>query len=193
MAIPTSKLDVINQALTEIGRPSVSNIKDSEDSELLGVKFDLLLPVLLEETAWNFAIIYREDSTPIATPISPDFNNSFQLPADYGRMFQFGNFFNNINEPYFISNNILSTNCLKIAYYYTISDVAVDAMPSMFIRALSLLIASDACLVLTENESLTKNLTMKYEHWRGKAVNRNDMERYIVSAPYNKYDRTLFI
>ena len=98
MAIPTSKLDVINQALTEIGRPSVSNINDSEDSELLSVKFDLLLPILLEETEWNFAIVYREDSTPLVSPVSPDFNNSFQLPADYGRMFQFGNFYNNLTS-----------------------------------------------------------------------------------------------
>jgi hypothetical protein len=193
MAIPTSKLDVINQALTEIGRPSVSNINDSEDSELLSVKFDLLLPILLEETEWNFAVVYREDSTPLIEPISPDFNNSFQLPPDYGRMFKFGNFYNNLNEPYFISNNLLSTNCNSIAYYYIINDVSVDAMPSLFIRALSLLIASDACLVLTENQSLTKDLRIKYEHERGRAVNRNDMERCIVSRPHNKYDRTAIV
>ena len=84
---------------------------------------------------------------------------------------------------------MLSTNLSSISFYYIINDVAVNAMPSMFIRALTILIASDACLVLTENQSLTRDLRMKYEHERGKAVNRNDMERCITSRPHNRYDR----
>jgi hypothetical protein len=193
MALPISRLDIVNQALTELGRLPVTNINDSEDATLLDVKLNLLLPVLLQETVWNFAILYREDSTPLTTPLTPDFSYTYQLPADYGRMFQFGNINNNLNTPYLISNNLISTNEKPISYYYIIDDVNVDAISTMFFRAIVLFIASDACLVLTENEKLTQYLKAKYEEEKGKAVNLNDMERYITTKPNNDYDRNIFV
>lgn len=193
MALPISRLDIVNQALTELGRLPVTNINDSEDATLLDVKLNLLLPVLLQETVWNFAILYREDSTPLTTPLTPDFSYTYQLPADYGRMFQFGNINNNLDTPYLISNNLISTNEKPISYYYIIDDVNVDAISTMFFRAIVLFIASDACLVLTENEKLTQYLKAKYEEEKGKAVNLNDMERYITTKPNNDYDRNIFV
>jgi hypothetical protein len=193
MALPISRLDIVNQALTELGRLPVTNINDSEDATLLDVKLNLLLPVLLQETVWNFAILYRQDSTPLTTPLTPDFSYTYQLPADYGRMFQFGNINNNLDTPYLISNNLISTNEKPISYYYIINDVNVDAISTMFFRAIVLFIASDACLVLTENEKLTQYLKAKYEEEKGKAVNLNDMERYITTKPNNDYDRNMFV
>lgn len=193
MALPISRLDIVNQALTELGRLPVTNINDSEDATLLDVKLSLLLPVLLQETVWNFAILYREDSTPLTTPLTPDFSYTYQLPADYGRMFQFGNINNNLDTPYLISNNLISTNEKPISYYYIINDVNVGAISTMFFRAIVLFIASDACLVLTENEKLTQYLKAKYEEEKGKAVNLNDMERYITGKPNNDYDRNIFV
>ena len=193
MALPISRLDIVNQALTEIGRLPVTNINDSEDATLLDVKLNLLLPVLLQETVWNFAILYREDNTPLSSPLTPDFSYTYQLPADYGRMFQFGNIINNFAAPYLISNELISTNEKPISYYYIINDVNVDAISTMFFRALVLFIASDACLVLTENEKLAQYLKMKYEDERGKAVNLNDMERFITTKPSNDYDRITFV
>jgi len=193
MALPISRLDIVNQALTELGRLPVTNINNSEDATLLDAKLNLLLPVLLQETVWNFAILFRKDSTPLTTPLTPDFTYSYQLPADYGRMFQFGNINNNFSQPYLISNNIISTNEKPISYYYVINDVNVESVSTMFFRAISLFIASDAALVLTENEKLTQYLRQKYEEEKGKAVNLNDMERYITTRPHNDYDRRIFV
>ena len=193
MALPFSRLDVVNQALIELGRLPVTNINDSEDAELLNAKLNLLFPVLLQETVWNFGILFKEDDTPLATALFPDFTYSYQLPSDYGRLFQFGSIGVGFDQPFIISNQIISTNQNPISYYYIVNSVSITAVSTLFFRALGLFLASDCCLVLTENEKLEVNLARKFEYWRGKAVNLNDMERYVTSMPYNDYDRLVLI
>ena len=61
--LPISRLSIVNQALAKLGRPAVTNINDSNDAELLDLKIDLLLPVLLEYTIWNFDWIYCDSTS----------------------------------------------------------------------------------------------------------------------------------
>jgi hypothetical protein len=191
--LPLSKLSIVNQVLLEIGRLPVTNIDDSPDAELISAKVDLLLPVLLQETHWNFAIKYREDSTPLTTQFSPDYNYTYQLPADFGHLFNWGNFNNNFSDPgaqpFLITDGLINSNSQPITYYYIVNNVDPDALTIMFFRALVLFTASDVSLALTENQSLTSYLRQKYEIEKARAVMRNDMEFYKTSTPYNDYDR----
>jgi hypothetical protein len=183
--LPISRLSIVNQARIELGRLPVSNINDADDTILLDAKIDILLPVLLQETNWDFAIKYKQDSTPLTTQFTPDYEFTYQLPADYGQMFGWGDFninFGNLSSsPFLITDGLISTDDNPISYYYIVSNVDVDAISTLFYRTLVLFIASDSALVLTENEDLTKYLNLKYEEARSKAVNRNDMERFIVT------------
>lgn len=195
--LPISKLSIVNQALIELGRLPVTNINDSNDAVLLDAKIDILLPVLLQETQWDFAIKYMEDNTPLTSAFSPDYTYTYQLPSDYGHMFNWGGFNVTFSSPsslpFLITSGLISTNEKPIQYYYIVDKVDVDAISTMFYRALVLYIASDSALVLTQNQELTKYLRMKYEEEKSKAVNRNDMERFVTTRPYNDYDRTLII
>lgn len=195
--IPISRLSIVNQSLIEIGRLPVSNITDSQDSILMDAKIDILLPVLLQKTNWDFAIKYIEDSTPLTSQFSPDYENTYQLPPDYGQMFSWGNFDYNFSDssalPFLITDGLISSNDNPISYYYIVSNVDASAISTLFYRALVLFIASDTCLVLTESERLTAYLNQKYNQAISDAINRNDMERFITTKPYNDYDRTLVV
>ena len=195
--LPISRLSVVNQALGKIGRLPVTNILDSQDAQLLDLKIDLLLPVLLESTIWNFAIKFVQDSTPLTTQFSPDYSNTFELPPDYGHMYNWGNFDNNFSDqsalPYLITDGLISTNQSQITYYYVVSNVDVSAISTLFYRALVLFIAYDSALVLTENERLLESLYREFQEAKNDAITRNDMERFIVSKPYNDYNRNYFV
>jgi len=195
--LPFSQLSIVNQVLLEIGRLPITNISDSPDAELISAKVDLLLPVLLQETHWNFAIKYRSDNTPLTTQFSPDYNYSYQLPSDYGHMFNWGNFNNNFSDPgaqpFLITDGLINSNSQPINYYYIVKNVDPDALSVMFFRALVLFTASDVSLALTENQQLTSYLRQKYEMEKSRAVMRNDMEFYKTTTPYNDYDRTILV
>lgn len=195
--LPISRLSIVNQALGKIGRLPVTNILDSEDAQLLDLKIDLLLPVLLESTIWNFALKYVNDTTPLTTQFSPDYSNTFQLPFDYGHMYNWGGFDYNFSDqaalPYLISDGLISTNESEINYYYVVSNIDVSAISTLFYRALVLFIAYDSALVLTENERLLKELYAEFQEAKSDAILRNDQERFIVSKPYNDYDRNVLV
>ena len=193
--IPISRLTIVNQALIEIGRLPVSNIEDSDDAKLLDTKIDILLPVLIQTTQWNFAIKLREDNTPLTSQFSPDYLFTYQLPSDYGHMFSWGSFNTMFADPssmpFLITDGLISTNTKPIQYYYIVSSVDVDAISTLFYRALILFVASDSSLVLTENSDLTKYLRLKFEKAQSDAINRNDMELFIVTRTNNDYDHVL--
>jgi len=195
--LPISRLSIVNQALGKIGRLPVTNIEDSEDAQLLDLKIDLLLPVLLESTIWNFALRYVNDTTPLTTQFSPDYEYIFQLPFDYGHMYNWGGFDYNFSDqsalPYLISDGLISTNESEISYYYVVSNVDVSAISTLFYRALVLFIAYDSALVLTENERLLQSLYTEFQEAKSEAILRNDQERYIVSKPYNDYNRNTIV
>lgn len=184
-----SKLFVVNQALLEIGRPTVTAYTDSDDATLLWNKLDILLPELLLAYTWNFAIVYVKDNTPLTTNFSPQYNYTFQLPADYGRMALFVN----PQFSYQVVDGLILANYQPIEYYYVSLNTSYGSLPVPFVRALSIYAAADSCAVLTNNVNLTQFLYKKYEDKLADAIQINDQERRIISKPYNDFDRMQII
>jgi hypothetical protein len=189
--LPTAKLDVVNQALLELGRLPVVQISDSPDAQLISAKIDILLPLLLLKAEWNFAIKFRIDSTPLTQNFSTDFIYTYQLPADFGRFFKFST----TTFPLFYEfvGNLLLCNTFPIQYYYVVNTVDYAAITTMFYRALALYAAGDTCMTLTQNAPLAKYIMDKYKDDVANAILLNDQERYIQSTPYNDFDRQTFI
>lgn len=184
MAIP-SKLTIVNAVLNEIGRLAVVQINDSQDAQLISQKIDTLLPTLLDETDWNFAIEYRADTTPLLNNPFPEYLYAFQLPSNYGHMDRLVDMISD----YRILDTYLLTNQDNVSYYFIVNDADYSVMPSIFRYTLALLVASEVCDVLTNNEELTMDLRAKYMAQLPKAILHNDMERRVAGAPYNDYDR----
>lgn len=190
--MPT-KLDVVNQTLNELGRLPVTNLNDSQDSQLISNKLDILLPQMLTRTDWNFAIKFVEDDNPLSQTFSPDFVYSYQLPADFGRMDRFSPDAVNFGFYFRLIDGLLATNSKPVKYYYVVNNVDYDVLPPNFYRALVLYAASTSCLTLTQDQSLKRELMQEYKDMLMGAILENNMERYVQSTPFNDFDRQVFV
>lgn len=188
-----SQLDVVNQALNELGRLSVTTIQDSESSQIIANKLNVLLPEMLLRTDWNFAIKFRYDNTPLTQNYSPDFVYTYQLPADYNRMDRISWQTANFGLYYRIIDGLFLTNSKPIQYYYVVNNADYSVLPPLFYRALSLYAAATCCLALTNDEQLKNYLEMEYKEKLVDALRQNDMDRYVQSTPYNDFDRQTYI
>lgn len=175
----------------ELGSKPVVSINDNERAQIIAAKLPILLPLLLARTFWNFAIKYVFDNTPLTVGFSPDFQYSYQLPADYGRFWRFST--NYYPLAYQITDGLLLINIRPVSYYYVVDTVPYNVISPLFYRSLALYAASDTAYVLTEDEGLAKYLLQKYENESNSAILLNDMERDIVTMPQNDFDRQIFI
>lgn len=188
-----SQLDVINFAMTEIGRPPVTNPADQPSSTLMLAKLPALLNKFLQLTDWNFTIKFVVDNTPTVSPFSPDFLYSYQLPPDFMRFDRMSPLTTNFGLYYRFIDSLLCTNMKPIQYYYVSNDLDYQLLsPTAFI-ALSQYLASEVVMALTNNTTLTAYIKKKYEESLSDAMRFNDMERYVQSLPYNDFDRQTYI
>lgn len=191
MALPFSKLTVINQALLALGSSPVANEKESEAAQFISEKLESLLPILLLSETWRFAVKYREDSTPITQNFSPDYLYSYQLPFDYGRFIKLG--VNRFILDFSITDNLILTSSNPFCYYYLVNSIDYSIMPPIFARTLALYAAADSAIPLTQNVSLAQLLNSHYLQEKTNAILLNNMERDIKSTPYNDFDRVMWV
>lgn len=195
MAFPFSKLTVINQALLTLGLAPIANEKESEAAQFISEKLDGLLPILLLSDTWNFAVKYRDDNTPITQNFSPDYRYTYQLPFDYGRFIKLG--VNRFNLKFLLAFEIIDqmilTNSRPFRYYYLVNTMDYSLLPPLFARTLALYAAADSAISLTQNVSLAQLLHSQYLQEKTNAILLNNMERDIKSAPFNDFDRVMFV
>ena len=191
MSLPISQLDIINQALIELGKPPVNAFDDTEASRALNYKIDLLFPLLLMKTLWNDFIVYTIINTPNTQSFSPDFAYTYTLPANFGRLFKFGNF--PFPVVYEIFDGLIAANVRPIQFYYIVNTANYNNSSSQFWRALSVWAASDTCMVLTNNDKLTKYLSEKAKDEINNAILLDNMNKELVTLPYNSFNRQLYM
>lgn len=190
--MPT-QLDVVNQVLNELGRTPITDTANDVSGTLISNKINVLLPELLLRTDWNFAINYVTDNTPLTTLISPEFPYNYQLPADYNRMDRISWFAINFGLVYRIIDNVLMTNTRPIEYYYVRNTVDLNKISFSFYRALVLYVASVSAMSITNDEGLAKYLQVEYQQKLADAIRQNDMDRMVVSTPFNDFNRQTYI
>ena len=189
-----SQLEIVNQVLTEFSALPVTNVNDSDAAFLISQRLPILIIDLLKHAAWNFAIKYRTDNTPLTQNISPDFLYNYQLPPDYCRFDRFSW----SNSPQFgfyyrIIDNVIMTNTKPINYYYVTNTIDLANITAPFEMALVYYLAYTLCIPITQDKTLREELRKEYKEWLDKAIQQNNMERYISSTPYNDFDRQVYI
>lgn len=187
-----SLLDLVNYALSELGRPSVVAVTDSQDAEFISAKILQLYKEVLLDYNWNFAVVYVANYSPETTNFSPDYVYSYQLPGNYGKFYKWAT--TGAQWPlYAIWDGMLLANTLPVQYYYIANDVPFENWSPLVARTLVLYTAAKSALTLTNNVQLTAYLEKEYEKIRTKAILENDMERSVQSTPYNDFDRITFV
>lgn len=187
-----SLLDLVNRTLSEIGRPSVTAITDSPDAQTISSKIFELAPEVLLDYNWNFAIVYVANYSPETTNFSPDYVYSYQLPGNYGKFYRWAS--TGAQWPYYaIVDGMLLANTLPVQYYYIANDIPFEVWPPLVARYLVLYVASKVSPTLTNNMQLTGYLENEYMKIRARAIIENDMERSVMTTPYNDFDRITFV
>jgi hypothetical protein len=187
-----SLLDLTNRSLAELGKPSVQAITDSDASQYVANKILELYQEVLLDYNWNFAVVYISNSSPETQNFSPDYVYSYQLPGNYGKFYRWAT--TGAQWPlYAIIDGMILANTLPIQYYYIRNDVPFEIWPPLVARALVLYAASKSSPTLTNNTGLTGYLQKEYEKARTKAILWNDMERSVMSTPYNDFNRITFV
>lgn len=195
MALPFSKLTVINQALLALGLSPIANEKESTAAQFISEKLDSLLPILLLSDTWRFAVKYREETTPLTQNFSPDYRYTYQLPFDYGRFIKLGGnrFHLNFILDFEIVDNLILTNSNPFRYYYLVNTLDYSILPPIFARTLALYAATDSAIPLTQNAQLANLLNAQYLQEKMNALLLNSMEQDIKGAPYNDFDRVMYV
>jgi hypothetical protein len=191
MSMPVSQLDIINQALIELGKPPVNAFGDTPASLALNYKIDLLFPLLLLKTNWNDFVKFTIINTPNTTSFSPDFAYTYTLPANFGRLFKFGNF--TFPVIYEIFDGLIAANVKPIQFYYIVNSANYNNSSAQFWRALSVWAASDTCMVLTNNDKLTEYLSKKSDMEINNAILLDNMNKELFTVPYNSFNRQIYI
>jgi hypothetical protein len=187
-----SLLDLTNRALSELGRLPVVRIENSDDAIYVSNKILELYKEVLLDYNWNFAVVYVENFSPETTNFSPDYVYSYQLPGNYGKFYKWAT--TGAQWPiYAIIDGMMLANTLPIQYYYIANDVDFSVWPPLVARMLVLYAAAKTAPTLTNNVSLTTYLESEYLKMRSKAILQDDMERSVMSTPYNDFNRITFV
>jgi hypothetical protein len=189
--MPT-QLQLINRTLSELGKLPVTAINDGYDAQYVANKLAELLPELLLEYNWNFAVKYITDDSPLVLEFSPDYSYTYQLPGDFGHFFKWAA--TGSQWPiYQFTDGYLLAQVKPVQYYYIVNTCAYEVLPPKFARALVLYTAAKSAPTITNNVNLTQYLEKEYEKALAKSILQNDMERSISTTPYNDFDRITFV
>ena len=187
-----SLLDLTNRALSELGRIPVSALEDSPDAQVLANKIVELAPEVLLYANWNWAIVYVANYSPETTNFSPDYVYSYQLPGNFAKFYKWAT--TGAQWPlYAIVDGMMLANTLPIQYYYIRNDVPLEIWPALPSRALVLYAAAKSAPTLTNNMQLAAYLEKEFEKKKSEAILQNDMERSVMSTPFNDFDRITFV
>lgn len=187
--MPT-QLQMVNMALNELGKPTVSNINDSPAAQQVAAFLTQCYPEVLLECNWNWGVKYVQDSSPLTENYSPDFMYTYLMPSDWGQFFKWSQGTWPVYE--FVDTFILA-NQTPIQYYYIVNNAPFALVPPLAARAIALYVASKAAPTLVNNAVFTKYLKDEYKIAKINAILQNDQQRLITSGPYNDFDRITFV
>ena len=192
MSYVVSRLQVINNVLAELGESSVAIEDASANSTFIKERINALLPYVLSKGNFRFNLVYREDSTPAAQPLSGQYQYTFTLPSDYGRMYRMLN-----RTQYEEIQGGLATDSQTIQYYYNTNgapffDGNFEGMSPPFVEALTFYVVSRVAAPLTENLELKKIALESFNAYIADAILMNEYEINKLISPPNEYDRVVY-
>ncbi|MBI2233985.1 MAG: hypothetical protein HYU57_03125 [Micavibrio aeruginosavorus] len=147
-----SDVALCSRALIRLGAAPISSFDDgTAESEIAGALFGPVRDALLSAYGWSFAT-GQVALNPLETGPAADYQNAFQLPADFLRALSAGAGGRGRGLNYRLSRNVLHTNAETVTLTY-IFRPEEEEFPPYFDAVLIARLSAEFCIPLTENTS----------------------------------------
>lgn len=152
-----SDIALCSRALIRLGAAPVASFDDgTAESEIAGALFGPVRDALLSAYGWSFATGQAALNS-LETPPVADYQNAFQLPADFLRALSAGAGGRGRGLNYRLSRNVLHTNAETVTLTY-IFRPEEEEFPPYFDAVLIARLSAEFCIPLTENTSRAETL-----------------------------------
>lgn len=168
-----SQTAICNRALTKLGAARILTITDDvKAARELNSMWDIVRDAELRRNLWNFAMA-RTSLAALADAPAWGFTYQFQLPSDFVRIVQVGEFYyiSNLTDyrtmpeaPFQVEGLRLLTDYtapLKIRYVQRIEDTA--QWDALFVEAFASRLAYECCEAITQSSTKKEEVWMDYK------------------------------
>lgn len=182
MSANFTELQIVNKALARLAVEPLTSptenvvdiIDNTVEADLVKLNYALIRDTVTEDRIWTFAVRRVTLDTP--SPIEPNFGfaNRFLIPADalsIWRIFRIGGsqLFTDerleFNETWTLEDQHILTDLevIFVQYLARLDSANIFKASAQFIDALSIRLAAELCIPLTENRTLAADLFAEYQ------------------------------
>ena len=172
-----TEIDICNKALLRLSANMVEGVadtvasisSDSLEGKLCKLNYDVIRDIVLEDRVWSFALGRAVLDTPFANPPEFGYANKFAMPPDALNIWriytpnQKGDFLP-YQKPWIVEDRFILTDLDKVWCHYIkrLDNELIQNASNQFIDCLSLRLAIEFCMPLTENVNLQNSLMNEY-------------------------------
>jgi hypothetical protein len=161
----TSPTDIANLALSEIGSRLIASLEteNSEEARVCRLHYPQCRDALLRQHQWSFATARADLSKLDAAPLS-DWDSAWQLPADCLRNIRISSGSPTTSSREFAveGRSILTRGMDAVSLVYVTNAAAVPDWDSLFVEAMSYLLASKIAGPITQSPSIATDMLQKF-------------------------------
>jgi hypothetical protein len=155
--MPLSDVELSSAALVKLGADAITTFGDgTAEASIANTLYEITRDGLLGAHPWSFATAHAE-LVQLPTPPITDFENAFELPADFIKALSAGDDCRSRGFTYQIIGREVHSNYEEVTLAYIKRADEVD-FPTYFVSALVNRLAAEFCLPLTENEARSELL-----------------------------------
>lgn len=180
MAANFTELQIVNKALLRLSANQVESIDstvagittDSLEAKLCKLNYDIVRDIVLEDRVWSFALKRVILDTPSSTVPAFEYSTAFTVPTDALNIWRVmdqpcGESYDVYQAPkWILEGNLIMVNLEKIYVQYVkrLDSAEIQTATPQFVDSLSLRLALEMCMPLTENNQLFEGLRAEYEY-----------------------------
>jgi hypothetical protein len=162
----TSPTDIANLALSEIGARLIASLEaeNSEEARVCRLHYPQARDALLRQHQWNFAIT-RADLSKLAEAPLDDWDSAWQMPADCARVVRIAS-----GNPQVVAwdftiegRTLLTRGVAAVSLVYVSNAAPVPDWDSLFVEAMTYLLASKIAGPIAQSPSLSTDMLNKYK------------------------------
>lgn len=170
----TSKVAIINRALTKLGASRIVAVTDNtKEAREMAATFDIVRDSELRKNRWSFSIKRAELAADVTAPLF-EYSHRFLLPSDYLRGLMVGQFWPGIDisdyrtgpggQDWAIESGYILFNSvgpLRLRYISRVEDTAL--WDSSFVEAFACKLAVETCEAITQSSEKRQLARQEYD------------------------------